>query len=138
MKVVQCYPRFFYVEEGKHVANLMSLNEIKNVLEGFYKARSTGPNGWIVDFFLEFFDMVGPKLLDMAEESKIQGKFYGALNVTFIALIPKCDKPKYDNFFWLISLCNLVYKIITEVIANRIKPMLSKFMSKEQFWFLDN
>lgn len=53
---------------------------------------------------------------------------------TFVSLIPKRDKPKSLNDFRPISLCNLVYKIITNVIANCIKPMLSK----EQLGFLDN
>lgn len=57
---------------------------------------------------------------------------------TFIALIPKSDKPETFNNFHPISLCNLVYKIITKVISNRIKPMLSKFLTKEKFGFLDN
>ena len=36
------------------------------------------------------------------------------------------------------ALCNVVYKMVTKVIAERIKPKLSKFISKEQFGFLSN
>jgi len=37
-----------------------------------------------------------------------------------------------------ISLYNLVYKIITKLISNKIKPKLVEVMSKEQFGFLAN
>ena len=35
-------------------------------------------------------------------------------------------------------MCNLVYKIISKIIANQINPMMSKCMSKALFGFLDN
>lgn len=34
-------------------------------------------------------------------------------------------------------MCNCIYKIIAKVIAVRLKPMLSRHISKEQFGFLD-
>ena len=84
-----------------------------------------------IEFFLKFFDMLGVDLLTVVEESRLQGKVCGALNATFITTIPKKDKPNTFKYFRLITLCNLVYKIITKIIANRIKLVLSKFMSKE-------
>lgn len=34
------------------------------------------------------------------------------------------------------SLCNMLYKIISELIANRLRAGLSKGISKKQFGFL--
>ena len=34
--------------------------------------------------------------------------------------------------------CNLVYKTVTKIIGNRIKPKLSEVVSKQQFGFLSN
>jgi hypothetical protein len=42
-----------------------------------------------VEFFLEFFDLLGHELLEVVEESRVKGKINGALNATFVALIPK-------------------------------------------------
>lgn len=47
--------------------------------------------------FLDFFDLLGPKILHMVEQSKIKGSISGALNFTFITLIPKCAKPTSFN-----------------------------------------
>jgi hypothetical protein len=60
----------------------------------------------------------------------------GALNLNFISLIAKCDKPTSFSDYMPISLCNLVYKIITKIIANRLNLVLSKSLSLEQFGFL--
>ena len=65
---------------------------------------------------------MGLDLLEMVEESRIKEKIVGAINATFIALIPKCNKPQSFVDFKKISFCNLVYKTISKVIANRLKP----------------
>jgi hypothetical protein len=91
----------------------------------------------LLKFFLAFFDIVGNELLEVVEESRRLGKVSGAMNATFIALIPKSDKPDSFGGFRPISLCNLVYKIISKIIATRIKSSLSTGISKEQFGFLD-
>ena len=87
---------------------------------------------------MTFFYLIGDDILKVVEEYRLRGKLSGALNATFIALITKRDKPISFNDCRTISLCNVVYNIITKIIANNIKPFLSKFMSKEQFGFLNN
>jgi hypothetical protein len=59
-----------------------------------------------------------------------------ALNSTFLVLIPKVNNPSTFDDFRPISLCNLCYKIIAKIIANRIKPLLSRSLSEEQLGFL--
>jgi hypothetical protein len=72
----------------------------------------------------------------MVEESRLKGNISGGLNSTFIALVPKVNKPLTFGDYRPISLCNLCYKIISKIIANRIKPILSRSLSEEQLGFL--
>ena len=62
----------------------------------------------------------------------------GSPNSTFINLMPKKDYPKSFSDYRAIDLCNLVYKMATKIIAERLKPKISEFISKEQFVFLTN
>lgn len=75
--------------------------------------------------------------MDVVEESKRKGLVYAPLNITFIDLVPKKDDPESFAYFRPISLCNSVYKIIAKTIAARLKPILSRCISSEQFGFLD-
>ena len=54
------------------------------------------------------------------------------INKTFITLIYKFDNPKSTNHFKPFSLCNICYKIIIKILANRIKHFLNKIISPLQ------
>lgn len=52
------------------------------------------------------------------------GCFLVEMNSTLIMLIPKQEVPELISQFLPISLCNIVVKIITKIIANRLKPLM--------------
>lgn len=59
-----------------------------------------------------------------------------ALNTTFLVLIPKKEGADKLEFFRPITLCNVVYKIITKLIVERLKPCLLVLISEEQGGFV--
>ena len=79
---------------------------------------------------------MGKELLDLVEFFRTEGFVSGALNSTFITLVPKCNKPENFSDFRPITLWNLLYKLVSKIIENWIKPVLSKVVSCEQFGFL--
>ena len=85
----------------------------------------------MVEFFIHFFELVGVEFLDVVEDIRKKRKLLVDLNTTYITSIPKKDKPNSFNEYHPISLCNLVYKVVTSIISNKIKPMLENFISKE-------
>ena len=102
------------------------------------KDKSPSPDGLTIEFFQGFYDLVKEDLLKTVQESQRVGKLLGALNSTFLALISKKQKPTYFEEFMPISCCNVVYKPIAKTIALRLKPILNKVITQEQFDFLEN
>jgi len=131
VKVVEKFSRMITEEEAKIMFSLVKLEELRDILKIFKMDKSPGPHGWTVELFFHFFDLVGGDLLNMVEESRKKGNISGGMNSTFIALIPKVNKPLSFGDYRPISLCNLCYKIISKIIANKIKPFLSSSISKE-------
>lgn len=50
-----------------------------------------------------------------------RGFFPRALNDTNICLIPKCKNPINMKDFRPISLCNVVYKMVSKLLTNKMK-----------------
>lgn len=82
-----------------------------------------------MEFFKGLYEILGQDLLAVVDESKRNKMILPAFNSTFTALIPK-DSPSSFEDFRSISLCNVVYKVITKIIANRIKSILFTHISK--------
>jgi hypothetical protein len=58
------------------------------------------------------------------------------INKTYLVLIPKGKNSSSPKDFRLISLCNVVMKIVTKVIANRLKATLPDVIDIEQSAFV--
>jgi len=56
--------------------------------------RSSSPDGWTIEFYLYFFDLLDENLLRGVEAVRISGKVPKNINSTFIDLILNMDCPK--------------------------------------------
>ena len=57
------------------------------------------------------------------------------LNHAFIFLIPKVKNPEFVTEFCPIALCNILYKLVSKVLANRLKNVLPHVISESQKCF---
>ena len=73
-------------------------NGLKGVLVYFQKDKSMGLDEWPIEFYLEFYDMIGGDIHKVVESRKV-GHMHAPLNSTFIPLILKDDIPtSFDDF----------------------------------------
>jgi hypothetical protein len=135
--MTQYFPGFTNEEDNIMLMEKVTLEELKDVMNSFQKDKIPGPDGWTIEFFLGFFDFIGQDILSLVEETRLSGQMPLSLNSTFIALIPKKDNPDTLDDFRPISLCNCIYKIMSKVLARRLKRILSDKISLEQFGFLE-
>ena len=64
------------------------------------------------------------------------GVMLSNLNQTLITIIPKCTGVDCLSLFRPISLCNTIYKIVTKIIVQRLRPPLEKLVSPLQTTFV--
>ena len=98
--------------------------------------KSPGPNGFSVGFFQSSWNTVRSGVCKTVLDFLNHGIFYRSLNDTYIVLIPKIKISVSVTDFRPISLCNVLYKIIVKVLANRMKTVLHYIVSYNQSAFI--
>jgi hypothetical protein len=98
--------------------------------------KALGPDGFTTSFYQKKWSIVGPEVCDVALHFLNTAHMDGFINATNIALIPKGNNPTNATEFRSISLCNVLYKIIAKVLANKLKVVLPNIISPCQSAFL--
>lgn len=111
-KILSIMPRLFSEEDIAIIGSPITLSEIEDILKNMDKGRSPGPDGWSSEFFIQFFEFLGPELVKLVEVARCGGKVSRGVNATFLALIPKSTNVESFHAYRPISLCNLIYKVI--------------------------
>jgi hypothetical protein len=126
-------------EENEALIRDISEEEISQEIWSLGQDKAPRPDGFSIHFFKDFWDTIKKYLKRMLNNTLKKKKVGGATNSTFLALIPKESNPSNFSRFRPISLCNSTYKILTKIIANKLKPLLGKMILENQgdSWKID-
>ena len=111
-----------------------------DVLESLKRCKNDktpGTDGYTSEFFKFFWSDLG----DFIHRSYIKSFHKGELSISqklgIISILPKGNKPReYIKNWRPISLLNVTYKILSGIIANRIKSVLPKLIHENQKGFM--
>ena len=110
--------------------------EVKAAIFQMSPTKSPGPDGMPPLFYQNLWSVVGDDVINCVLNYLNGGLFIESINYTYIVLIPKTKNPSEMTQFRPISLCNVVYKIISKVLANRLKAILPRIISPAQSAFV--
>ncbi|KAK9951418.1 hypothetical protein M0R45_006860 [Rubus argutus] len=98
--------------------------------------KAAGPDGFHGLFYQKFWNITNEIIVGTAKDFFSTGTMVAELNMTNIVLIPKVPNPEMVSQFRPISLCNYSYKILSKILANRLKGILPKIISPFQSAFV--
>ncbi|KAJ0970218.1 hypothetical protein J5N97_023095 [Dioscorea zingiberensis] len=110
--------------------------EIFQTVKALPSGKAPGPNGINSEFLRAFWPKIGKELTNAIQYFFESGSLPSSWNQTHICLVPKKDNPICANDYRPISLCNINYKVIAKIMANRLRNVLPDLIGREQSAFI--
>ena len=110
--------------------------EIDVVIKELPADRAPGPDGLHAVFYKSLWPMLGDDVVMEVLNAVNSHEVPRGWNDTIIVMIPKVNTPEKVSQFRPISLCNVVYKTISKMIAARLKNVLPEIISPTQSAFV--
>ncbi|KAL8126745.1 hypothetical protein AgCh_013868 [Apium graveolens] len=123
-------------EQNKLLTEDFSFGEFTEAIKQMHHDKASGPDGLNPAFFQIFWSIMGQEVFKYCKDWLHTKKFPGELNCTNVVLIPKKENASCLKDLRPIALCNVLYKIIAKVLANRMKIILPFVISENQSAFV--
>lgn len=114
----------------------VTAEEIKQVLFSMPSNKSPGPDGYPSEFFKVTWPVLGQDFT-VAVQSVFKFAFLPkGVNSTILALIPKKTDASEIKDYRPIACCNVLYKVVSKILANRLKGLLPRIITENQSAFI--
>ena len=124
-------------EDRDNLEGPLGYEECKNVLESFQNDKSPGEDGFTVEFYKLFYDLLSENLLACLNEAYEENEFTISQRRGIITLLPKEDGSLLDLHNWRpITLLNVDLKIAAKAIAKRLETVLPNIIHPDQTGFV--
>lgn len=123
-------------EERSSIIRPVTEEEIREVIFHMPSNKSPGPEGYSVEFFKASWSVIAKDFTTAVQSFFSKGFLPKGLNSTILALIPKKESATEMKDYRPISCCNVLYKVISKIIANMLKSTLPQCISPNQSAFV--
>ena len=134
-EVVQFTKRFMTDEMNKGLIGNFSKEEVTIAFKQMAPLKAPRPDDMPPIFFQHCWESIGDDVTTAVLSCLNSSKLVSGLIHTFISLILKVKSPELVSQFRLIALCNILYKLVSKVLANRLKKVLPHIISESQSIF---
>jgi hypothetical protein len=127
------------------LCNEFSEEEVKPALDSIGNLKAPGPDGMPSVFYKRFWENIGDKVVLEVLAVLNGGPMSEGWNQTCVVTITKIQNPESMKDLWPISLCNVffdtclcnvIYKLVSKVLTNRLKNILPEIIDPNQSAFV--
>ncbi|XP_062100704.1 uncharacterized protein LOC133806603 [Humulus lupulus] len=110
--------------------------EVEVALNSIPNDKAPGPDGYNSAFFKDTWEIPGKEVKEVILSFLNTEKLLKEINATTVTLVPKATCPESVSDFRPIACCNVIYKIATKMICNRLRDILPDIISENQSCFV--
>ena len=125
------------VDQSAKLEEMFTEEEVRAAVAGLNDDKAPGPDGFPIAFWSFSWDFVKEEVMGFFKEFFQNEQFMKSLNVTFLVLVPKGSTVEDLKDLRSISLVGSLYKILSKVLANRIKRVMGSIISQSQNAFVE-
>lgn len=134
-EVQDCIPKI--TQAGADLMDLVPTEmEIKWAVDALGPTKAPGPDGINAALIQQHWETFGPVVIKEVTLFFQTGRMKETVGRSNLVLIPKVQSPTMVFEFRPISVCNLLYKIISKIIAKKMQPWMNVLISEEQTTFI--
>ena len=133
--ILDCVPTVMDKEMNESLCCEFEASEVATALQQIAPLKAPGPDGMLPLFYQHFWSTINHDVTSSILSWLNLGTILTPLNHTFITLVPKINSSEYAHQFCPISLCNVLYKIYSKVLANHLKILLPFIITEQQSAF---
>ncbi|XP_019157963.1 PREDICTED: uncharacterized protein LOC109154684 [Ipomoea nil] len=122
--------------QAQSLIRLTTVNEVRQAVFGMKRFGSPGPDGIQAAFYRHYWDIVGDSVTHFVNSCLTSGTIPSGMLEAYMTLIPKKENPENAGDFRPITLLNVIFKIVSKVLVNRLKPIMKKMVGPFQNSFL--
>ncbi|KAL0423656.1 UNVERIFIED_CONTAM: putative mitochondrial protein [Sesamum radiatum] len=124
------------LELASNLCRAVTPAEVKTAVFQISDNKAPGPDGYTSCFLRKTWNIVGDRVCRAVMDFFRSGRMLRQLNHTIIALVPKSEHSPSVADYLPISCGNVIYKVITKIIADRLSPALEQFIDRSQAAFI--
>jgi hypothetical protein len=140
---IQCTERFDWAQLNLPTPDLSDLDasftmeELRQAVFDTPTDKAPGPDGFSGGFFRTSWNVIKDDLLRALHKFHcLNDPSFHKLNTAFFILLPKTDQPSQTKHYRPIRLIHAFGKLISKILANRLKPHLEELISPCQSAFI--
>ncbi|KAA3472533.1 reverse transcriptase [Gossypium australe] len=126
---------YISTETNTALLSAYSEEEVYKALKEMGSTKALGSDGFPALFFQKYWHIVGRDVEDFCLRVLNEDKDFEGMNRTDIVFIPKSPNPTNLTNFRPISLCTILYKIVTKAIANILQDYIGSCIDNAQSAF---
>ena len=113
--------------------NPITLEEVREAVKKGKRHKSPGPDGICHEFFIKKWDIVKEDLTYIINNMYMEGSVSDSQKHGHIVYLPKQATPISPENYRPLTILNTDYKLLTRIIANRLRPWMDNILHHNQF-----